>query len=81
MDNWSRYNFYKTGIRAPIITIYENPSDYPGQYVARVWDIDRPTELVFAAPLLTTVLNAIPGDFVAIPREPEDDPVIVTNYV
>lgn len=28
--------------RMPLITVYNSPTDYPGKFVARLWDIDKP---------------------------------------
>ena len=35
--------------RLPLICIYNSPSDYPGKYVARLWDVDKPTNMVAIA--------------------------------
>ncbi len=33
-------------LKFPIIAIYRHPADYPNKYVARVFDITRPTDTV-----------------------------------
>ena len=33
----------------PVITVYRSPKEYPGKYVARLFDLDRPTRFVFVA--------------------------------
>ena len=30
-------------VKAPIVCVYNGPTDYPGQFVARLWDLDKPT--------------------------------------
>lgn len=34
------------GLRMPILAVYDSPEDYPGKVVARLYDLDRPTEIV-----------------------------------
>ena len=33
-------------VKAPIICVYKSPADYPGQFVARLWDLDKPTRYI-----------------------------------
>lgn len=47
------------GLRYPAIVIYENPSDYPEKYVARVFDIDVPTNIVMIKDTLAELQNDI----------------------
>ncbi len=35
-----------SGLHAPCIAVYRNPEDFPGKSVARVYDMDRPTDVV-----------------------------------
>lgn len=35
-----------SGLRLPLIAVYEYPEDYPKSYVARIYDIDVPTNTV-----------------------------------
>ena len=35
-----------SGLFMPLIAVYEHPEDYPDKYVARVFDVDRPTDTV-----------------------------------
>lgn len=66
----------------PLITIYKNPKDFPDQYVARLFDIGRPTGRFFAADTYEEVLKEIPTrGMVRIPRRPNDDPVIVEVWM
>ena len=34
------------GMRLPIIAVYDSPEDFPGRAVARLYDVDRPTETI-----------------------------------
>lgn len=66
----------------PIIAVYKHPADYPDKYVARVFDLERPTNLAAVADTYEDLLAAIPtGAMVRIERSPKDDPVIVETWV
>jgi hypothetical protein len=68
--------------------VYDNPTDYPGMFVAREWIIGRgtmrPSEVTpYVDPYLENVRRFIaavaPGSF-CITRSPEDDPTIVETW-
>ena len=66
----------------PIIMIFESPEDYPGKYVARVFDVDKPTNLAAVADTYEELLEAIPtGQMLRMERAPNDDPAIVETWV
>ena len=67
--------------RLPLICIYNSPSDYPGKYVARLWDVDKPTNMVAVAESLEEIREAKPADMVIMQRQPQDDPVIVETWI
>lgn len=67
----------------PIVTVYDSPADYPGMYVARLWDIDRPTDCVIVSGSLSGiqgVIRLILPQMSFIPRS-TDDPCIVGSYL
>lgn len=66
--------------RVPLICVYKNPADYPGKYVARLWDVDTPTTLVVVADSLEEIRIAKPQQMVIMQRHPNDDPVIVETW-
>lgn len=33
-------------LKMPLVTVYNNPADYPNKVVARVFDLDMPTNIV-----------------------------------
>ena len=43
------YNRLVRQTTMPIITIFNSPTDYPGKYVARVFDVGKPTNLAAVA--------------------------------
>ena len=62
-----------------------NPSDHPGKFVARKWLIGRGTMAATAeqhiADTLDGVRDMLPRGLIAIPRHPNDDPVIVESWI
>ena len=67
--------------KMPLIVVYNNPEDYPNKYVARVWDVNRPTALVAVADTLEEIREAIPQEMYNIGRQPQDDPCIVEVWL
>lgn len=64
----------------PIITVYNRPDDYPDKFVARVWDVNRPTNLVAVAETHEQLLEAIPiHQMTRMGGGQDDDPVIVDD--
>lgn len=67
----------------PMIVIYSNPSDYPGYFVARVWNLDKPTELLMAKKDIHEIREDIKTNMptmVRLPRAKNDDPCIVETW-
>lgn len=67
--------------KCPIICIYENPADYPVQFVARLWDLDRPTRYMATAATLEAIRDIIPEDMNRFRRDECDDPCIVESWI
>ncbi len=65
----------------PLICIYNSPKDYPGKYVARLWDVDKPTNMVAIAESLEEIREAKPPEMMIMDRMPNDDPVIVETWI
>jgi len=66
--------------RLPLICIYNSPSDYPGKYVARLWDVDKPTNMVAIAESLEEIREAKPPEMMIVDRLPDDKPEIVETW-
>lgn len=72
-----------------MVVIYENPSDYPGQFVARVWLVGagwfKPTQRCVTATTLPAVREKMRESFgmnlYKMPRDQMDDPCIVEVWV
>jgi hypothetical protein len=73
------------GMFMPLITVYENPADFKGKFVARIWDIQKGTVLhtPFAVikDSLEEIRSLIPYNFNRIERQKGDDPCIVEVWV
>ena len=69
----------------PHWVITENPSDFPGQFVARKWLIGSGTTAatteIFTGKTLDEVRDLLPAHLVKLPRDPNDDPVIVESWI
>lgn len=65
-------------------TVYDHPSDFPGNYVARLFILDKPTPYVLIADTLdelrAALLNAYP-DLMCMCRHAYDDPNIVEVWL
>lgn len=69
-------------VRVPIIVVYNSPKDYPGKYVARLWDINRKaTNFVMVKDTLELIRRNIPETMQRVPRECVDDPGIVETWI
>ena len=70
-------------------TIYQNTTDYPGLFVARRFELDRPTNDTFADKEIEAVRRWVrehasqSGQGVPhrLPRQPEDDPLVVETWI
>ncbi len=68
----------------PIWTVYENPRDYPGQFVARKWLAGRrvqATDEVRVAQSLQQLRECLPPGLVCLQRQDGDDPAIVEVWM
>jgi hypothetical protein len=66
----------------PIIVIYKSPADYPGQYVARLWDVrNRPTRYAMIKDSLEDVRKGIPVTMIRLSPSEKDDPVIIETWL
>ena len=65
----------------PLICIYNNPKDYPGKYVARLWDTNIPTHTIAIADNLEEIRETKPAEMVIMGRQPQDDPIIVETWI
>ncbi len=67
--------------RMPIYVIFKDPIDYPGKYVARVFDINQPTPFCTVRDTYEEIIATIPDFLVKFQRAPEDDRHIVETWM
>ena len=67
--------------KLPLITIYKSPNDFPGQYVARLFDLTNATPYHVVAQSYELIKDTIPSHMVRLERNPGDYPVIVEVWV
>lgn len=63
---------------APLIMVYENPEDYPGKFVARLYNGRQSTHLIVLADSLEELREAKP-DCMSIFARRESDPLKVAE--
>ena len=79
----SAYQIDFREMKFPIIAVYQNPEDYPGMYVARVWEVDRPTNVV----IVKKDSDGLQQDIAThtgmawLPRSPKDHKVLVGTWI
>lgn len=47
------------GLKMPLIAVYKHPDDFPDHYVARVFDMDKPTDTVIIKSSLSEIQEDI----------------------
>lgn len=67
----------------PMITVYSNPKDYPGKVVARVYDVDKPTNAVIVKDSLKELEEDLLAysNMIPIGRTPEDDKTVIGVWI
>ncbi len=74
-----------SGLKMPLVTVYECPADFPGFYAARVWEGMKPspTDAVVVKKTLQEIREDIEaaGFRICFPRADGDDPCIVETWM
>lgn len=69
-------------IKMPIITIFNNKTiEYTGYYVARIYDSEKPTNVVVLHSELEELRKLIPFDKIVVPRSQADYEHIIESYL
>lgn len=67
-----------------MIVVYNNPADFPGAYVARLWEVtpdgSKPTPYMTRASSLEEIRETLPPDVVCFGRDRSDDPCIAETW-
>lgn len=67
--------------KIPMICVYDHPADYPGKYVARLWDGNEPTRFIALADTIENIRKIIPPNMMRVLRAQQDDPCIVEIWI
>lgn len=78
IDNFNQVNVSR--MKMPFIVLFDHPEDYNEDYVARLFDIDKPTNIVIISKDLEELRNKIPKGMVKFNRQKEDDEKIIESY-
>lgn len=68
-----------SGLKVPFIAVYDSPEDFPEQYVARIYELDKPTDTVMVKRTLTELQEDIRKytGKIFIPKGNKDVPSLV----
>ena len=69
------------GLSFPIITIYNSPLDFPGEYVARLFDLTKATPYFCTAATLEEIRKKMPYGKTCIPRYADDPESVVESWI
>ena len=84
------HNADLSGLRMPTVVVYFNTKDYPGEYVARIWDscaqhevktMPAPSNFVMVKDTIDQIRKGIPRNMSKIPRSVDDEVHIVEVYI
>jgi len=79
LNNFNEIDIQK--LTQPLIAIYKHPRDYPEKYVARLWDISKPTQYIVLSDNIDNIRQAIPFWMVRLMPTEWDDPVLVETWL
>lgn len=81
VENMTQVDF--SGLKFPLIVLFNSPADFPGQIVARVFDTDRPTNIFTRYETLDEAREdaKAAGFSTVVPRCDKDDSAIVESYI
>lgn len=78
-QNYTQIDY--SGLKHPIWTIFQNTTDYPEQYVARLFDLSIPTNVVMIDDCLDNLRQKINPLLDRYPRDEFDDKSVVEIYM
>ena len=70
-------------LQMPIIAVYKDQKDYPGYYVARVFDVNRTTNIIMAKKDFLELQRDIGKHtgMIWLHRTPQDDPALMGTWI
>lgn len=79
LKNFTNVDFSE--IKEAMIVVYDHPKDYPNSYVARIWDTDKPTNVIVANENLDSLRSLIPKNMGCINKFETDDPCMLEIWL
>ncbi|EOS72479.1 hypothetical protein C817_05493 [Dorea sp. 5-2] len=72
-----------SGLRFPVIAVHESPEDFKGQCVARVFDMDKPTDTIIVKDTVEEINEDIRRNthMAYMERDPNDVPSLVGVWI
>lgn len=72
-----------SGLRFPVIAVYESPADFKGKCVARVFDMDKPTDTIIVKDTAEEINEDIGRNthMAYMERDPNDVPSLVGMWM
>jgi hypothetical protein len=74
------FNVDFSDLKMPVIVIFFDPIDVPDQYVARIFDLDKPTDTMTIRDTLEEIRATMPPRFAAKLLRHQEDHVSVVEY-
>ncbi|MFP7486281.1 hypothetical protein SFC65_19145 [Priestia filamentosa] len=65
----------------PIISVFYDTVDIPKKYAARLFDLEKPTNVVVIKDTLEEIRSSIPLQYTRIDRQPNDHPTVVEVWI
>lgn len=75
------YSAIRSIVKMPIFVIFKNPDDFPGKYVARVFDFDKPTRICAVRDNYKDIIATLPEFLHRFPRSPGDAACIMESWI
>lgn len=66
--------------KMPMIVVYDSPSEFPSKFVARLFNVDIPTNYFVTADTLEELRKKMPFNMIRTGRSPQDDIIIVETW-
>lgn len=68
---------------APVIAVHQHPTDFPDKCVARIFDMDRPTDTIIVKETVAEIVQDIQENtsFTYVPRGAADVPSLVSVWI
>jgi len=68
-------------LKMPLITVFFNTADIPNKYAARLFDTDKPTNIVVVKETLDEIHSIIPNGLTCLKRKEDDHPTVVEVWL